>query len=134
MTITYEWRGDCAWDGGMMAGFVNVGWDGGDHAFVLDAVVARSHRSRGVGPRSWRPRPGAPGPPAASGPMSPQSPAPHPCVPGGRGQRSKTPVSRPRARTGAVMAGRRVRGRARAGAAVRGVLSTWAARANNWKV
>ncbi|MBP0460359.1 GNAT family N-acetyltransferase [Streptomyces montanisoli] len=39
----------CAWDDGSLIGFVNVAWDGGDHAFVLDTVVARSHRSHGVG-------------------------------------------------------------------------------------
>ncbi|MFC7219243.1 GNAT family N-acetyltransferase [Streptomyces polyrhachis] len=34
---------------GTLVGFVNVAWDGGAHAFVLDTVVARDHRSRGVG-------------------------------------------------------------------------------------
>ncbi|MET9822384.1 MULTISPECIES: GNAT family N-acetyltransferase [unclassified Streptomyces] len=41
----------CAGEDGILAGFVNVAWDGGDHAFLLDTVVARDHRSRGVGTR-----------------------------------------------------------------------------------
>jgi GNAT superfamily N-acetyltransferase len=39
----------CAWEEGVLSGFVNVGWDGGAHAFILDTVVARDRRSRGVG-------------------------------------------------------------------------------------
>ncbi|MDJ1134487.1 GNAT family N-acetyltransferase [Streptomyces iconiensis] len=39
----------CAWHGDHLTGFVNVAWDGGDHAFVLDTVVARRSRSEGVG-------------------------------------------------------------------------------------
>ncbi|MEU5090829.1 GNAT family N-acetyltransferase [Streptomyces sp. NPDC021356] len=39
----------CARREGCLIGFVNVAWDGGDHAFVLDTVVAREHRSHGVG-------------------------------------------------------------------------------------
>ncbi|MGW2277181.1 GNAT family N-acetyltransferase [Streptomyces sp. NPDC001770] len=39
----------CAREGGALIGFVNVLWDGGAHAFLLDTVVARHHRSRGVG-------------------------------------------------------------------------------------
>ncbi|MFE4450651.1 GNAT family N-acetyltransferase [Streptomyces sp. NPDC056796] len=39
----------CAWEDRRLTGFVNVAWDGGSHAFVLDTVVARSSRSRGVG-------------------------------------------------------------------------------------
>ncbi|MEU2392845.1 GNAT family N-acetyltransferase [Streptomyces sp. NPDC007369] len=35
--------------GGSLIGFVNVVGDGGAHAFVLDTVVARHHRSGGVG-------------------------------------------------------------------------------------
>nr|BAA25689.1 Kasugamycin acetyltransferase [Streptomyces kasugaensis] len=38
----------CAWEDGLI-GFVNVVWDGGAHAFILDTVVARHCRSRGVG-------------------------------------------------------------------------------------
>jgi GNAT superfamily N-acetyltransferase len=36
-------------DGGQLVGFVNVAWDGGSHAFVLDTVVAAGARRRGVG-------------------------------------------------------------------------------------
>ncbi|WP_432836374.1 GNAT family N-acetyltransferase [Dactylosporangium sp. CA-092794] len=37
--------------GGGLAGFVNVAWDGGEHAFVLDTLVAAAHRRAGVGTR-----------------------------------------------------------------------------------
>ncbi|MFF7389454.1 GNAT family N-acetyltransferase [Streptomyces scabiei] len=53
-----DWRGRlerhslgwvCAWEDGSLIGFVNVAWDGGVHAFLLDTVVA-PHRGRsGVG-------------------------------------------------------------------------------------
>ncbi|WP_405513144.1 GNAT family N-acetyltransferase [Streptomyces canus] len=39
----------CAWEGDRLVGFVNVAWDGGVHAFVLDTVVAQRVRSNGVG-------------------------------------------------------------------------------------
>jgi GNAT superfamily N-acetyltransferase len=39
----------CARDGGELVGFVNVPWDGGIHAFVLDTMVASKARRRGVG-------------------------------------------------------------------------------------
>ncbi len=39
----------CAREGDMLVGFVNLAWDGGAHAFVLDTVVAPDRRSRGVG-------------------------------------------------------------------------------------
>ncbi|WP_333773469.1 GNAT family N-acetyltransferase [Streptomyces sp. IBSBF 3136] len=39
----------CAWEDGSLIGFVNVAWDGGAHAFILDTVVALHHRSKGVG-------------------------------------------------------------------------------------
>ncbi|MFE2212898.1 GNAT family N-acetyltransferase [Streptomyces canus] len=39
----------CAWEGHHLVGFVNVVWDGGVHAFVLDTVVAPRNRSNGVG-------------------------------------------------------------------------------------
>jgi ribosomal protein S18 acetylase RimI-like enzyme len=31
-----------------LVGFVNVAWDGGDHAFLLDAKVAGSHQRQGI--------------------------------------------------------------------------------------
>jgi len=34
--------------GGGLAGFVNVAWDGGDHAFLLDTKVARDHQRQGI--------------------------------------------------------------------------------------
>ena len=36
-------------DGDALVGFVNVPWDGGVHAFVLDTMVAMSARHRGIG-------------------------------------------------------------------------------------
>uniref|UniRef100_UPI00403FE2EC GNAT family N-acetyltransferase n=1 Tax=Streptomyces sp. DG1A-41 TaxID=3125779 RepID=UPI00403FE2EC len=39
----------CAWEDDRLVGFVNVAWDGGVHAFVLDTVVAQRNRSNGVG-------------------------------------------------------------------------------------
>jgi GNAT superfamily N-acetyltransferase len=41
----------CAYDGDELIGFVNVAWDGAFHAFILDTLVAKSHRRRGVGSR-----------------------------------------------------------------------------------
>ncbi len=34
-----------------MVGWVNVAWDGGVHAFVLDTIVTRARRHRGIGTR-----------------------------------------------------------------------------------
>jgi GNAT superfamily N-acetyltransferase len=39
----------CARDGAALAGFVNVPWDGGTHAFILDTIVAAAARRHGVG-------------------------------------------------------------------------------------
>src|SRR5918912_392261 len=39
----------CARDGGRLVGFVNVAWDGGVHAFVLDTMVAKRAGRRGIG-------------------------------------------------------------------------------------
>ncbi|MFG2265704.1 GNAT family N-acetyltransferase [Streptomyces sp. NPDC048720] len=39
----------CAREDGELVGFVNVVWDGGAHAFLVDTVVARRCRGRGVG-------------------------------------------------------------------------------------
>ncbi|MFD9597716.1 GNAT family N-acetyltransferase [Kitasatospora sp. NPDC059973] len=38
-------------DGGPLTGFVNVAWDGGTHAFLLDTVVCSGARRGGVGAR-----------------------------------------------------------------------------------
>jgi len=34
---------------GMLVGFVNVAWDGGDHAFLLDTKTRPSHQHTGIG-------------------------------------------------------------------------------------
>ena len=38
-------------DDDRLVGFVNVAWDGGVHAFLLDTLVPRTHRGRGIGTR-----------------------------------------------------------------------------------
>jgi len=38
----------CAAEGGELVGFVNVPWDGGVHAFIVDTLVTASARHRGV--------------------------------------------------------------------------------------
>lgn len=35
-------------EGGTLVGFVNVAWDGGVHAFILDTMVTMTHRRRGI--------------------------------------------------------------------------------------
>ena len=40
-----------AYDGPTLVGWVNVAWDGGVHAYLVDTVVAASHRRRGIGAR-----------------------------------------------------------------------------------
>jgi GNAT superfamily N-acetyltransferase len=73
VTITYAWRDAftdrevpgawervnrhslgwvCARDaGGVLVGFVNVAWDGAQHAFVLDTWVDEQQRRQGIGTR-----------------------------------------------------------------------------------
>lgn len=41
----------CAKRAGTLVGFVNVAWDGGIHAFILDTMVAGVARRQGVGQR-----------------------------------------------------------------------------------
>lgn len=41
----------CAFHGDDLIGFVNVAWDGGVHAFLLDTTVHRSMQRRGIGQR-----------------------------------------------------------------------------------
>jgi GNAT superfamily N-acetyltransferase len=41
----------CARDAGGLVGFVNVPWDGGVHAFVVDTMVVRRAARRGIGKR-----------------------------------------------------------------------------------
>lgn len=35
-------------DDGLLVGFVNVAWDGGDHAFLVDTKTRGSHQRRGI--------------------------------------------------------------------------------------
>jgi ribosomal protein S18 acetylase RimI-like enzyme len=53
-----DWRGQvqkhslgwvCAREGDELVGFVNVAWDGGVHAFILDTIVAAKAGRRGIG-------------------------------------------------------------------------------------
>jgi GNAT superfamily N-acetyltransferase len=39
----------CAFDADRLVGFVNVAWDGGVHAFLLDTTVAPDYQRRGIG-------------------------------------------------------------------------------------
>ena len=39
----------CARDTGALIGFVNVAWDGADHAFLLDTLTTAAYRRQGVG-------------------------------------------------------------------------------------
>ena len=39
----------CARRDGALVGFVNVAWDGGAHAFLLDTMVVGELRGRGIG-------------------------------------------------------------------------------------
>ena len=41
--------GVCARLEGALVGFVNVVWDGGVHAFILDTIVARQAQQHGIG-------------------------------------------------------------------------------------
>jgi len=38
----------CALAGGEVVGFVNVAWDGGVHAFIVDTMVAVDYQRRGI--------------------------------------------------------------------------------------
>ena len=53
-----DWRGQvldrslgwaCARRDGELVGFVNVAWDGGVHAFILDTMVSKKVGRRGIG-------------------------------------------------------------------------------------
>ena len=41
----------CARDGDELVGFVNVPWDGGTHAFILDTLVDARAQRQGIGTR-----------------------------------------------------------------------------------
>jgi GNAT superfamily N-acetyltransferase len=56
--LDIDWRGQverhslgwvCARDAGRLVGFVNVAWDGGVHAFVVDTLVERGVRRKRIG-------------------------------------------------------------------------------------
>jgi GNAT superfamily N-acetyltransferase len=58
--LAYDWYGQvhqyslgwvCGRRDGRLAGFVNVAWDGGVHAFVLDTIVSADCRREGIGRR-----------------------------------------------------------------------------------
>jgi GNAT superfamily N-acetyltransferase len=60
--LEYDWRAQverhslgwvCAREqvDGPLVGFVNIAWDGGSHAFVLDTLVPGAQRRRGIGRR-----------------------------------------------------------------------------------
>jgi len=40
-----------AYDGARLVGFVNMAWDGGQHAFLLDTTVHPDFRRQGIGTR-----------------------------------------------------------------------------------
>jgi ribosomal protein S18 acetylase RimI-like enzyme len=39
----------CAYQQSRLIGFVNLAWDGGEHAFILDTLVHPEFRRRGIG-------------------------------------------------------------------------------------
>jgi GNAT superfamily N-acetyltransferase len=39
----------CAYAAGALVGYVNVAWDGGEHAFLLDTAVHKQFRRQGIG-------------------------------------------------------------------------------------
>jgi ribosomal protein S18 acetylase RimI-like enzyme len=39
----------CATEHDRLVGFVNVAWDGGAHAFILDTTIHRDYQRRGIG-------------------------------------------------------------------------------------
>ena len=58
LLLADDWRGQverfslgwvCARDAGELVGFVNVAWDGGVHAFLLDTAVAQRVARSGLG-------------------------------------------------------------------------------------
>lgn len=44
----------CAFDHDALVGFVNLAWDGGQHAFLLDTTVHAAYQRRGIGARLVR--------------------------------------------------------------------------------
>lgn len=56
-------------DDDTVVGFVNVAWDGGEHAFLIDTKVPGEHQRRGLARPSSRRQQPTPKPPDASGCM-----------------------------------------------------------------
>ena len=56
LVTDYDWKSQVEWSlgwvmarcEGRLVGFVNVAWDGGAHAFILDTMVAMDQRRRGI--------------------------------------------------------------------------------------
>ena len=44
----------CAYDADTLVGYVNLAWDGGVHAFLLDPTVHPAYRGRGIGTKLVR--------------------------------------------------------------------------------
>jgi GNAT superfamily N-acetyltransferase len=60
LPLEHDWEGQvarhslgwvCARQGNELVGFVNVPWDGGSHAFILDTLVRAGARRQGIGTR-----------------------------------------------------------------------------------
>lgn len=49
-----------AFDGEALVGFVNIAWDGGVHAFILDTCVDTAHQRQGIALKLCRVRPSWP--------------------------------------------------------------------------
>ena len=50
-TLAHSLAYVCAYSGPELVGFVNLAWDGGIHAFLLDTTVHREWQRRGIGRR-----------------------------------------------------------------------------------
>jgi len=47
--LTHSLACVCAYSGESLVGFVNVAWDGGSHAFLLDPTVDPEYQRQGIG-------------------------------------------------------------------------------------
>ncbi len=47
--LNYSLTWVCAHIGAELVAFVNIAWDGGAHAFIVDTTVHPDHRHRGIG-------------------------------------------------------------------------------------
>lgn len=48
-TLSHSLAWVCAFHGERLVGFVNLAWDGAQHAFILDTTVHPEYRRRGIG-------------------------------------------------------------------------------------